>query len=282
MSALIDFPVPERPVHRPGAHRPPTSPAALIGQAWADLAESRRETDPNQRFAVAYLAALRGAAAMLALRGRPHRGRARPTSAWVLLANLAPELDEWALFFASSSATRAAVQAGVTRLVTQRAADDMTRQTAQFLDLIATAISTAGTTPVPASAPTTAASTARTTAAKPAPSKPATTAPSKSAKPTPPKPAKSAPPKSAKPGKSAQSKPTQSKPTQSKPTQPKPARSKSAPSKAAQSKPAQSKAAQSKPSPHATSAPTPAPVPAPAHIPASPQATRPQPGSVRP
>lgn len=153
MSALIDFPTNRRAQRRhvpaPGPH--PVlhagSAAALVRQARAGVAEAQAEPDAAQRFATAYLAALRAAAAMLALRGRPHRGRARPTSAWVLLGKLAPELGEWAVFFASCSATRAAILAGVTRDVGHRAADDLARQAAQFTDLVAEAIADTGPEP---------------------------------------------------------------------------------------------------------------------------------------
>lgn len=150
MPALIDFP--HSPAHRPAsrparrarpAHGRTTDPAVLLDQAWAGLAQARREPAPDQRYVAAYLAALRAAAAMLALRGRPHRGRARPTSAWVLLASLAPELAEWAHYFAAGSATRAAAEAGVTGHVTQRAADDLVRQTAEFADLVTGAVADA-------------------------------------------------------------------------------------------------------------------------------------------
>jgi hypothetical protein len=77
---------------------------------------------------------------MLAMRGRPHRGHSRPTSVWTLLASVAPEFREWAAFFASSSATRASVQAGITRVVSPRAADDLVRQTEEFTGLIGRAI----------------------------------------------------------------------------------------------------------------------------------------------
>jgi hypothetical protein len=153
MSALIDFPL---RTHRgaalgalPRSRRAvvPASPelsqrsaVGLLAHAQAGVAEAQREPLPAQRYALAYLAALRAAAAMLALRGRPHRGRARPASAWALLATLAPELREWAEFFAAGSATRAAVQAGITRMVSQRAADDLVRQAAQFADLVGDAV----------------------------------------------------------------------------------------------------------------------------------------------
>ncbi|HEU5474006.1 MAG TPA: SAV_6107 family HEPN domain-containing protein [Actinophytocola sp.] len=123
----------------------PTAPASalrLLVEAEQGLTEAEREVNPAHRFAMAYLCALRAAAAMLALRGRPHRGRSRPTSVWTLLAAVAPELREWAAFFAAGSATRASVQAGITRVVSERAADDLVRQTGQFIGLVRRAVRT--------------------------------------------------------------------------------------------------------------------------------------------
>ncbi|PRY33994.1 SAV_6107 family HEPN domain-containing protein [Umezawaea tangerina] len=138
MSASIDFPKPSRtripvPVPLP---QPPAAAVELLEHAREGIAEAERADQAADRFAVAYLAALRAGAAVLALRGRPHRGRAKPTSVWVLLAGIAPELAEWAAFFASASSTRAAVQAGITRVVTARSADDLVRQAAQFTALV--------------------------------------------------------------------------------------------------------------------------------------------------
>jgi hypothetical protein len=127
MATTLDF-----PIH-------PTVPASaltLLTQAEQGLLEAEDEADPAQRFAKAYLCALRAAAALLATRGRPHRGRSRPTSVWTLLASVAPELREWAAFFAAGSATRASVQAGITRVISPRAADDLVRQTGQFVVLV--------------------------------------------------------------------------------------------------------------------------------------------------
>jgi hypothetical protein len=131
--------------HRDPVFNAPESALTLLVQAERGLADAAVESDAAQRFAQSYLAGLRAAAALLAMRGRPHRARARPMSVWTLLASVAPEMREWAAFFASCSATRASVQAGITRAVTTRSADDLVRQTGQFLELVARAIR--GTTP---------------------------------------------------------------------------------------------------------------------------------------
>jgi hypothetical protein len=55
---------------------------------------------------------------------------------WRLLAEVAPELAEWAAFFASCSDTRAAAEAGIARLVGRRDADDLLRQAEQFVGIV--------------------------------------------------------------------------------------------------------------------------------------------------
>jgi hypothetical protein len=112
----------------------PPSVRLLIEQARRALIDAEYARHPGERYAQAHLAALRAAAAVLAVRARPRR-RAAPKSAWTLLGTVAPELAEWAAFFAAASATRAAVEAGVHRLVTDRDADDMVRQAGQFLTI---------------------------------------------------------------------------------------------------------------------------------------------------
>jgi SAV_6107-like HEPN len=107
---------------------------SLFEQARQGLLDAEYAAHPVERYAQAHLAALRAAAAVLAARARP-RNRAQPTSAWALLVTVAPELAEWSAFFAASSATRAAAEAGVHRLVTARDADDLVRQASEFLDL---------------------------------------------------------------------------------------------------------------------------------------------------
>jgi hypothetical protein len=121
---------------------PPLSPAAaqLLGQAHAGLTEAATSRDPGWRYATAHLAALRAAAAVLATRTRPEQGR-RPRSAWVLIAEVAPELGEWATFFAAGAAKRAAAEAGLSSAVTEREADDLVRDAGTFLSVVETTIS---------------------------------------------------------------------------------------------------------------------------------------------
>jgi hypothetical protein len=118
---------------------PPAVPAAavqLLDQARRGLAEAAGCTDPRERYATAHLGALRVAAAVLAARTRPESGSRRPRSAWVLLAQVAPELGEWATFFAAGAAKRAAAEAGLTRAVTDREADDLVRDVGAFLAVV--------------------------------------------------------------------------------------------------------------------------------------------------
>ncbi|UKD55501.1 MULTISPECIES: SAV_6107 family HEPN domain-containing protein [Amycolatopsis] len=118
--------------------RPPAPPeaVALLAQANRGLDHAENERDPAERFIGAYLAALRGAGAVLAVRGRPRRGRGRPASGWVLLDAVAPELREWSAFFADHSETRAAAEAGISGRVTAELATGLLEATAQFLELV--------------------------------------------------------------------------------------------------------------------------------------------------
>lgn len=120
---------------------PPLPQAAkdLLADASRGLGRAMAATEPADRYAAAHLAALRAAAAVLAARARPVRGRRG--SAWELMSKVAPEFAEWAAFFAAGSAKRQAAEAGLHRLVAAREADDMVRQVAAFLDLVDEALS---------------------------------------------------------------------------------------------------------------------------------------------
>lgn len=54
----------------------------------------------------------------------------------MLLAEVAPELGEWATFFSAGAAKRAAAEAGSTRAVTEREADDLVRDADRFLAVV--------------------------------------------------------------------------------------------------------------------------------------------------
>ena len=105
----------------------------LLARADRLLMDAVGEDDPRERFQVAYLAALRGAAAVLAAdpRGKPARPRSR--NAWVLLAAVAPEFVMWADYFAGHSETRAALESGITRNVTEPQADEFFDRVGAFL-----------------------------------------------------------------------------------------------------------------------------------------------------
>lgn len=117
----------------------------LIDQARSCLAEAASAPGANDRFVAAHLASLRAAAAMLAARARPvnarRSGRASrrghgPRNVWELLPGIAPELAEWADFFAANAGKRAAAQAGLPDVVTVREADDLLRAGDAFLGLV--------------------------------------------------------------------------------------------------------------------------------------------------
>lgn len=112
----------------------------MLEQAGSHLREATRLAQPADRYALAHLAALRGAAAVLASRqpvdNRPPRRRARPVSAWVLLTAAAPELTEWAERFAAGAPKRAAAAAGVYSAVTDSEADTLVRDVRTFLSLV--------------------------------------------------------------------------------------------------------------------------------------------------
>jgi hypothetical protein len=125
----------------PVLRRAGAPPAALdlLAQANRGLAEARALEGPLERYATAHLAALRASAAVLAVRGRPEEGprrRKRIRTAWEVLPEVAPELAEWALYYAAGAPKRAAAEAGITSAATPRDADDLIRNTALFLRMV--------------------------------------------------------------------------------------------------------------------------------------------------
>ncbi len=115
---------------------PATTHSYLLRSA-ESLAEAMSAPDVPTRYACAHVAALRAAAALLSAWARPAPARRRPQkNAWVLLVEVAPELAEWAGFFAAGAAKRAAAETGSTRAVTEREADDLVRDADRFLGVV--------------------------------------------------------------------------------------------------------------------------------------------------
>jgi len=126
-----------------GPSSSPMSAVVLLRRADGLLSEAAGAAEPSERFRCAYLGALRGAAAVLAAAagaadgvgsGRPRRSRSR--NAWILLARAAPDFVEWADYFAQHSALRAAIEAGVTRTVTDEDADAFYFEVGRFLTAV--------------------------------------------------------------------------------------------------------------------------------------------------
>ncbi|HEY0617413.1 MAG TPA: SAV_6107 family HEPN domain-containing protein [Kribbella sp.] len=138
----------------------PVSPAAAgsasrdLSRARAALAEAREADDHLIRYSSAHVAALRVAAAVLAVRARPVRSGPRrriQRNAWVLLAEVAPEFGEWATFFAAGATQRAAAEAGLERAVSTREADDLVRAVETFYDLVESSLRLTNQQVLPAS-----------------------------------------------------------------------------------------------------------------------------------
>jgi hypothetical protein len=117
---------------------PQRTPRELLIMARRGLEEAASMRPDGLRYATAHLAALRAAAAVLAARATAAPGvrRSRPTSVWTLVVMVAPELREWAAFFAAGAAKRAAAEAGIPRVVTAREADDLMRAAEQFIAVV--------------------------------------------------------------------------------------------------------------------------------------------------
>lgn len=120
----------------PVAPAPVCSAAAVtcLERAERALLEAGAAGEHTVRYASAHVAALRTAAAVLAVRTRPHPRGER--NAWVLLTRVAPELAEWAAFFAAGASKRAAAEAGLVQAVSIREADDLLRDAECFLQVV--------------------------------------------------------------------------------------------------------------------------------------------------
>ncbi len=133
---------------RPGDGRRPVAGACLdlLDRSRASLLIACRTGDAGERYVEAHLGALRAAAALLAAWGSSS-GRSRPRSVWEVLPTIAPELSEWAAFFAGSARQRAAVERGGP--VSARESDDLLRQGEIFLELVQNLLGVPRADPLP-------------------------------------------------------------------------------------------------------------------------------------
>lgn len=124
------------PVPAPFAAPVPTAALELLDRSADGLRLAERCDDAGDRFVAAHLAALRAAAAVLAVRGRPKRASGA-LNVWQVLPRVAPELGEWAAFFAAGAPKRSAIEAGRGHVVTTRQADDLLRDATAFAGIVA-------------------------------------------------------------------------------------------------------------------------------------------------
>jgi SAV_6107-like HEPN len=109
----------------------------LLDRSRHSLLEACRSQDVTQRYRQAQLGALRAAAAVVAARTTATT-QSGPRSLWELLPTVAPELSEWAGFFAVVGDRRdPSDRTGkATGDHTAREADDLLRDAEAFLDLV--------------------------------------------------------------------------------------------------------------------------------------------------
>ncbi len=111
----------------------PADPASeLIASATDALRRAEWAPSAALRYELAYLSVLRSGAAVLAVRARPRSLRTKPRGLWGLLAAAAPEMAEWAEFFAQCGSWSTALQEG-RATVSARQADDLVREAEVFL-----------------------------------------------------------------------------------------------------------------------------------------------------
>jgi len=110
-----------------------------VARARTAVAEAGQVERAGDRFLAGHLAALRVAAIVLAARAGPLRVP-RPRNAWRTVAEVAPELAEWALLFAATEAERDAVRAGEAEVVSAEQADALVSNSGRFLALVERAL----------------------------------------------------------------------------------------------------------------------------------------------
>ncbi len=106
---------------------------ALLEQSRQCLAEAYAAELAAARYVTSQDAAMRAAAALVA--GHARGGRSPRQDLWPLLANHAPELGEWADFFALAAVRRQEIESRTAR-VSVREADDLLRAAETFVEAV--------------------------------------------------------------------------------------------------------------------------------------------------
>ncbi|MCI2421893.1 SAV_6107 family HEPN domain-containing protein [Saccharopolyspora sp. K220] len=136
-STDLSIPAPRRSVenHEPTPEaETPAGALSLLLHARTCLHEAEEADRPGDRFVAAHIAALRAATAVVVSRSWQLES-SRPASVWTLLTEVAPELREWAAYFAARSDRRAAAEAGVPT-ITWLAADALLARSREFIDIV--------------------------------------------------------------------------------------------------------------------------------------------------
>ncbi|MBC7549305.1 MAG: colicin transporter [Cellulomonas sp.] len=127
----------------------PATAVDLMTRADAELLAAQFSSEAGERFVHAHLAALRAAAAVLAVRGRP-TGRRAVRTVWEMLAGVAPEVEGWSAYFAAGAAGRRAVEAGRADAVDAARAEAVLCAAEDFLDEVRALLDAASvTSPTP-------------------------------------------------------------------------------------------------------------------------------------
>lgn len=105
----------------------------LLQRADAELVAAQFSSEAWERFYHSHLAALRGGAALLAVRGRPG-GRRPPRTVWDMLRVVAPELEHWSDCFAGGAGLRSAIEAGRFDAVSEERAEQALCAAEDFID----------------------------------------------------------------------------------------------------------------------------------------------------
>lgn len=112
----------------------------LLRRARLEVDAADASDDPQMRFLHAHMAAIRAAAAVLALEGVPSRRRRRVLSVWEQLAERGEAWESWAALFAAGAPVRAAIEAGRAERLESGVADAAVSAVEEFLDEVSASL----------------------------------------------------------------------------------------------------------------------------------------------